>query len=68
MNNKDSCAYEIEECNCEEDKERNCGKCKRYVLIDSGYGYCRALPVWTVTAWCRDICGLFRAKEMKKRI
>ena len=63
--NKLGCTYELEMCNCREERELSCGQCGKYKLIDSGYGYCRALPTWVVTAWCRDICGLFVDRKDK---
>ena len=53
-----------------------CEKCKFYILIDSGYGYCRRFPPrienegkwwkpkWRIryqlTEWCRKACGEFK--------
>jgi len=47
-------------CDCKEIKSKYCSKCWWYWAIDSGYGYCKALPEYTIVAWCRDICSLFK--------
>lgn len=52
-----------ESCVCGITKSQHCEKCKFYFWLDSGYGYCRALPEFVVVAWCRDICSLY--KEVK---
>lgn len=46
-------------CDCEGIKPLYCQRCKWYSWIDSGYGYCKALPEHIIVAWCRDICSLF---------
>jgi len=53
-----ACKWE-ESCVCNSDKDSNCFSCRYYFMIDSGYGYCRALPEPTVVAWCKDICSFF---------
>ena len=52
-----------ESCICDSRKSAHCDKCELYYFIDSGFGWCKALPVPTRVAWCRDICGLFRPKK-----
>ena len=53
-------------CHCGSiDKRVCCEKCKWYWCIDSGYGYCRAMPEHIVVAWCRDICSLYVMKDKK---
>lgn len=49
-------------CNCDNKKQLWCELCKWYWVLDSGYGYCRALPDHIIVAWCRDICSLFAKK------
>ena len=49
-------------CVCRGVKPNCCELCKWYWMIDSGYGYCKALPQHTVVAWCRDTCSLFVGK------
>lgn len=58
---KSGCECE-EYCSCRtpDDKELICEKCKHYRMIDSGYGYCIALPAVTTVPWCRITCSLFR--------
>ena len=46
-------------CDCESIKSTTCENCGFYSFIDSGFGVCKALPVFEVVAWCGDICGLF---------
>ncbi len=50
-------------CDCHEKKETTCSACKYYYFIDSGYGYCRALPKPIMVAWCRFTCSLFKSKN-----
>jgi len=53
-------------CDCvSKNKEKQCEMCAFYWWIDSGYGYCRALPKHIAVPWCRDICSLFKAREAK---
>jgi hypothetical protein len=53
-------------CNCKiKDKLNSCEDCKWYLEIDSGYGYCKALPIPVVVGWCKDICSLFKVKANK---
>lgn len=60
MKNKpDDCKW-AESCDCHRIKSDYCEKCKFYLGIDSGYGFCKALPEHIVVAWCRDICSLFK--------
>ena len=51
-------------CVCGEGKgfSNVCMKCHYYFFVDSGYGYCRALPEHILVAWCRDVCSLFKFK------
>ena len=57
-------------------KENNCEKCKYYLMIDSGYGYCRRYPptikkvsrkkdeiTYQLVEWCRRICGEFKSSN-----
>ena len=47
-------------CDCNNKaKSKRCDICTWYSMIDSGYGYCRALPQPIVVAWCKDICSYF---------
>jgi len=56
------------------DNRDKCENCKFYIMIDSGYGYCRRFPPkieitgrwWKVkeihyqlVEWCRRACGEF---------
>ena len=59
-----TCEWE-ECCDCSSPsatKDKLCEKCVFYYWVDSGYGYCRALPEFIVVAWCRDVCSLFKKK------
>ena len=48
-------------CKCHStNKERRCDKCDFYWWVDSGFGYCRALPEFVVVAWCRDVCSFYK--------
>jgi hypothetical protein len=52
-------------CNCQKDLSMNtCDNCQFYKMIDSGYGYCIALPIASTVAWCKTPCALF--KEIKE--
>lgn len=62
MNKPSDCKW-ANSCNCKGAKTKFCLKCKWYYFIDTGYGYCKALPEHIVVAWCRDICSLFKFKE-----
>ncbi len=53
----------LESCKCKDKRENACGYCQFYFQIDSGFGYCRALPSHVLTAWCRDICSLFKSNR-----
>ena len=56
------CEWE-DSCDCHGNKARNtCEQCKWYWVIDSGYGYCRALPKHTSVAWCKDVCSLYKER------
>jgi len=55
---KSDCRW-AESCDCSDIKITYCSKCIWYWAIDSGYGYCKALPQHTIVAWCRDCCRLF---------
>lgn len=52
-----------ESCDCSSIKDKHCSKCAFYWWLDSGYGYCKALPEHTLVGWCRDICYLYHPKE-----
>ena len=54
------CEWE-DSCTCQTTihKTVRCEYCKFYYWTDSGYGYCRALPVHVLVPWCRDICSLY---------
>lgn len=55
----------------EDDKTKKCEQCKFYLMIDSGYGYCRRFPPqqllakkklkieYPITEWHRVRCGEF---------
>jgi len=48
-------------CDCSDpNKDKSCQECKWYWMVDSGGGYCKALPEHTEVAWCRDVCSLFK--------
>jgi len=49
-------------CNCSDIKDRCCEKCQWYYRLDSGYGYCKALPEPVIVAWCKDVCSLYKEK------
>lgn len=55
---QDSC-----DCNAKKVKTISCESCRYYWFIDSGYGYCKALPQPSIVAWCKDICSLFKEKN-----
>ncbi len=44
-------------------KEKRCEGCQFYKLIDSALGWCIFNPKPYATAWCRDICGQFKAEK-----
>jgi hypothetical protein len=46
-------------CICANDKELRCDKCHYYWWTDSGYGYCKAMPIPVLVAWCKDFCRFF---------
>jgi len=52
------CKYD-DACNCRIDKVKCCEQCIWYWSLDSGYGYCRALPSHFIIPWCKDICSFF---------
>ena len=60
------CKYK-ESCRCTGIKPHSCNNCNWYFSIDSGYGYCKTLPTYTVVPWCRDACSLFK-KRVKKEV
>ena len=47
---------------CNADKDPRCEMCGFYRIIDSGYGYCIALPTVVTVPWCRITCSLFELK------
>jgi len=55
-------------CRCEDDKSDYCQKCQFYWFIDSGYGYCRALPEFVLVGWCRDVCSLYEEVEDERNV
>jgi hypothetical protein len=50
-------------CECKLNKVDRCEKCRWYKFIDSGYGFCRALPTFTIVAWCKDTCNFYKVRE-----
>lgn len=56
-----------ESCDCLSVKSKYCSLCTFYWTIDSGYGFCKALPEHILVPWCRDICSLFTMKEKQER-
>ena len=60
---KPDCECE-EYCPCKKPHEK-CWLCNYYRQIDSGYGYCIALPQVIVVPWCRIICSLFKRVPRK---
>ncbi len=61
MEKPTDCAWK-DACNCYIIKDIYCGCCKYYYLVDSSYGWCKALPTFQLVPWCRDACSLFRRK------
>lgn len=58
-------------CDCSSfgaNKDKQCEKCSFYYCVDSGYGYCRALPQFIVVAWCRDACSLFKEEPKPSNV
>ena len=56
-------------CDCSSnDKPNTCEKCQFYFWVDSGNGWCRAMPKFEAVAWCRDVCSLYKEQggEMTK--
>lgn len=50
-------------CDCSPGKkEQKCEDCFWYKFVDSGYGFCKALPEPIIVGWCRDTCSLFKKK------
>ena len=47
-------------CVCDSLRKICCEKCKWYFAVDSGYGYCTALPEHHIIPWCKDPCSLFK--------
>ncbi len=62
MKNLIGCQWE-NSCVCNSGKSVYCEKCKWYFWVDSGYGYCKALPEHIRVGWCRDICSLFKENK-----
>ncbi len=54
----DSC-----DCLSKDSKKQKCEDCNWYKFVDSGFGFCKALPEPVIVAWCRDICSLFEVKK-----
>ena len=50
-------------CNFARDSNKQCFSCALYIMLDSGYGSCCALPTFVVVPWCRVICGMYRKKK-----
>ena len=57
-----------EYCPCPSNKvpRYTCLDCSYYKMIDSGYGYCTAMPKVVVVPWCRIICSLFQRRKPKQ--
>lgn len=51
-----------EACNCKRKIEQSCELCTFFRAIDSGYGWCIALPRPFVVAWCKEVCFFFGKK------
>ncbi len=52
-------------CRCDVRKGASCMNCRFYLAIDSGWGYCRALPQPIVVGWCKDVCSLFKCESSR---
>ena len=62
MNKKDMCKCE-NYCSCEDfAKSQYCKNCYWYWFVDSGYGYCKALPEVSMVPWCKDGCSLYKER------
>ena len=46
-------------------KDKICYGCSHYLLIDSGYGWCKFNPEPLIVAWCRDVCSQFRLRQQE---
>ena len=57
----------LDSCNCINKKEKQCRDCRYYSMIDSGYGYCKALPQPILVAWCKDTCSFFSSKKVTRK-
>ena len=51
-----------EYCSCNVIRSFYCEKCHWYVMIDSGYGHCMALPIPAVVAWCKLNCSFYESR------
>jgi len=49
-------------CPCKE-PHHGCEDCIWYRFIDSGYGYCIAVPGVVGVPWCRIVCSLFKLRD-----
>lgn len=61
--------------------EEECDECQFYIMVDSGYGYCRRYPpktekvgwwwnrtydiTYQIVEWCRRACGEYKLRESK---
>ena len=52
-------------CSCRQPPHHGCGDCDWYRFLDSGYGYCIAMPKVAVVPWCKITCSLFKARRVK---
>lgn len=50
-------------CNCKRIINDGCETCQFYKIIDSGYGYCIALPIVIIVPFCKITCALFKGKN-----
>ena len=61
----EGCGFQNRGCICDaHSKHVSCQECRFYHMIDSGYGWCKALPTFVIVGWCRDICGMFRNRKV----
>ena len=66
---------EVQFVDIKDNETNRCERCKFYLMIDSGYGYCRRFPPqqlrkkkkfkieYPITEWCRIACGEFISKS-----
>jgi len=61
---EENCCEFEDACNCSRlDKLKTCERCQFYYGVDSGGGYCRAMPKFEPVAWCRDTCSLYKERR-----